>query len=142
MFKLFLLVVINFWASSTYAHSDIEVSNISMPKVPSVSRTAAIYFTLFNKTDNEAKLIDVSTDVAYHAMFHMSKEVNGIAKMQHMDELIIPAKSKLEFMPGSYHIMLMGIDHKLVSQPFVVSLEFSDSSVSQFKVDNSQRNKQ
>ncbi len=140
--KIFLLVFINFSVGSIYAHNTIEISKISMPEVPSVSRTAAIYFTLFNKTNRKVTLIGVSTDVARHAMFHLSKEDNGVAKMHHMDELVIPAKSRLEFKPGSYHIMLMGLEHKLLSQPFGVNLEFSDNSVSQFKVDYSQRNKQ
>jgi copper(I)-binding protein len=142
MCQCFWLVLVNCFTVTSYANNEIEVSDVSMPEVPNVSRTAAIYLTIFNQSNKAVKLVDVSTDVARHAMFHMSKEVDGVAKMQHMDELVIPAKSKLVFMPGSYHIMLMNIEHKLLSKPFVVNLLFSDNSVSHFKVDNSLRKKQ
>jgi periplasmic copper chaperone A len=139
--KLILIAVLSFSIAPAYAHKAIEITNVSMPEVRAVSRTVAIYFTLLNNSIKDAKLVGVSTDVARHAMFHLSKEVNGVAKMQHMNELIIPANSKLVFRPGSYHIMLMGIDHQLLSKPFVVNLVFSDNTTSQFKVDNLQGNK-
>ena len=38
-----------------------------------------------------------------------SIENNGIAKMQHRDDLVIPAKQSLKLVSGGIHIMLMGL---------------------------------
>jgi len=111
-----------------------------MPEIPPVSRTAAIYFTLRNNSNKELKLISVSTGVSRHAMVHRTQEINGIVKMQHINELVIPPESKLEFSTGGYHIMLMGLDHKLISKPFNVTLEFANQPAKVFSVEKLQRN--
>lgn len=87
----------------------LKVINAVMPAVPPVSRTAAVYLTLQNLTDKTITLNTVETDIAKHAMFHQTIEQNGVAKMQHRDELIIPAKQTMSLVAGSTHIMLMGM---------------------------------
>lgn len=103
----------------------LVISNVKMPKIPEVSRSAAIYLSFENNDSKDIILTGVSTPVAHHAMIHQSVEEQGVAKMKHQDSLTIPAQGRLEFSPGGYHIMLMGLDKKLMQKPFVVTLSFA-----------------
>ncbi|MET1255131.1 copper chaperone PCu(A)C [Aliikangiella maris] len=118
---------------TSQSHS-IKVSNVHMPDVPKVSQMAAIYLTLTNLSEQSVELIDVNTPVAHHSMIHQSIEEDGVAKMRHQDTVQIPANGKLEFVPGGYHIMLMGIDKQLISQTFEVELTFANLQTLKFKV--------
>ncbi len=126
MFKLLFISIFSLFSLTLAAKDAIEVTEVSMPEIPPVSRTAAIYLKLHNNTDDEIILTNVSTDVAHHAMIHLSQDIDGIAKMQHIDELKIPANSQFEFSTNGYHIMLMGLDKTLLSAPFEVKLEFKN----------------
>jgi len=88
----------------------MEVFGAYMPKVPSVSRTAAIYLSITNHSKETIKLNDVSSELARHAMFHQSVEVQGIAKMHHINQLVVEPGQVLELKPNGIHIMLMGLN--------------------------------
>ena len=111
--EAFLLIVISTSTmakdSSIETHETLKIVNAIMPAVPPVSRTAAVYLTLQNLSDETIVLSTVETDIARHAMFHQTIENNGIAKMQHRDDLVIPAKQSLKLVSGGIHIMLMGL---------------------------------
>jgi|GEM_PF-2064139 len=106
----------------------IVAAKVYMPKLPPVSRSAAIYLTLENHSDKAVTLTGVTTPAAHHAMIHQTIEEDGMAKMRHQDRLVIPAQGKLVFQPGSYHIMLMGLDRALINAPFELTLEFAHRS--------------
>ena len=128
--QLLSVIIIIFTLSapmSALAHDDvIKVDKVEMPKLPPVSRSAAIYLTIKNTGKNSVKLTSVNTDVAHHAMIHQTVEENGMAKMRHQDSLIIAAGGELVFQRGSYHIMLMGLDKEKMAKPFQVTLEFEN----------------
>ena len=108
---LFLLVSSSVVAkeNSSEANETLKIVNATMPAVPPVSRTAAVYLTLQNLSDQTIIINSVETEIARHAMFHQTIEQNGVAKMQHRDELVIPAKQSLSLVAGGIHIMLMGL---------------------------------
>jgi len=104
--------------------NNIIINNVTMPLRPAVSMSAAIYLDIVNQGEETVELISVSTRVARHSMVHLSFEEDGVSKMQHQTSLNIPAKGKRRFKPGSYHIMLMGLDKLEISKPFEVTLGF------------------
>jgi|GEM_PF-6898262 len=134
--KPFLFIIVSFFSLTTTANDYIEITQVKMPAVPPVSRTAAIYFNLHNHAKSEIKLVGVSTTASSHAMIHRTQQKNDIAKMQHIDELVIAAESQFEFTVGNYHIMLMGIKPNLISKPFKVMLEFENLPAKEFIVEN------
>lgn len=134
--KLLFLCFLSLSGATLSAKEIVEVTHVLMPKIPPVSRTAAVYFNLHNHSDKEITLINVSTDVAHHTMIHLSQSIDGIAKMQHIDEIKIPANGQFEFSINGYHIMLMGLDKELLSKPFEMQLEFKNLPTKTFIVGN------
>ncbi|TQV81459.1 copper chaperone PCu(A)C [Aliikangiella coralliicola] len=134
--KLLLTILLMFGTAQLLAgnHESIEISDVVMPKVPSVSPTAAIYLTITNTGKSKVALLDASTNVAHHTMIHQSKVENGVAKMKHVDKLEIESGKSLKFVPGGYHIMLMGIDKGLITKPFEVHLTFEQDIKESFTV--------
>ena len=51
----------------------------------------------------------VTTAAAATAQLHESVEKDGVATMQPVETLEIPAGGSVELKPGGYHIMLMGL---------------------------------
>lgn len=130
LFRIFLyvLTMLSFSHLAQATPPLVEIKNATMPKLPPVSRTAAIYMTVENKGDKELEIVGVETDVAHHTMIHKTVEKDGMAKMEHLDSIRIPAKGNLELKPGSYHIMLMGLDKEKLAKPFELSLLFAKHS--------------
>jgi copper(I)-binding protein len=112
-------------------NQNIIAINAIMPEVPAVSRTAAIYLTLKNKSNNDIVIDSVDAEIATHAMFHQTVEKDGVAKMLHRDKLLIPAKQSLELSKGGTHIMLMGLNEVPESKQFILHL---GNAQQQFKV--------
>ena len=56
----------------------------------------------------------VSTDLAKVAQIHETyKKENDMMGMRHVDYIVIPSKSIVELKPGSFHIMLIGLNKDL-----------------------------
>ncbi len=91
------------------------------------SRTvsAAVYFTIRNDSHDLDYLNGASTDIAETTMIHQSREVDGMMRMDHMEELPIAPGETLTFAPGGYHVMLMGLTKPLEEgDVFTLTLDF------------------
>jgi periplasmic copper chaperone A len=80
---------------------------------------SAAYMTLVNASDEADSLIAISTDVAEVAEVHQTMVVDGMASMEAIPELVIPAGGSVELMPGSYHIMLMNLTRELAPEEMI-----------------------
>lgn len=80
-------------------------------KYNSATKSAAVYFTLENKTDSELTLVSVDAlELATGSEFHKTiTESNGVVKMEKQKDFIIPAHGELIFESGKTHVMLTGI---------------------------------
>ena len=107
---------------------NMKIENAYMPEVPSVSRTAAVYLTITNQGSKKIGIVGVSTKIAMHSMIHETIDIDGIAKMKHINSLEIKPSETVNLQPDSIHIMLMGLDHELISDPFELVLELDDQT--------------
>jgi periplasmic copper chaperone A len=95
----------------------------------------AVYVAIGNKGNAEDRLTGASTDRAAMAMVHESKLVDGVATMRMVGELVIPAGSRIEMIPGGTHIMLEGIRTPLkAGDSFELVLKFRKSGDRKVKV--------
>ncbi len=78
-------------------------------ETPVTAKSGAGYLSVTNNGDTADKLIGVRADFP-RVMLHLSSEVDGVAKMIHIDSLEIPAGESVTLSPGGYHIMFMGLD--------------------------------
>jgi copper(I)-binding protein len=74
----------------------------------------AAYMTLKNTGSGDAVLTQVDSPAFGHVMLHKSEVVDGVARMIHQDEIIIPAQGSVELQPGGFHLMMPAPEKRLV----------------------------
>ena len=76
------------------------------PAPPNVSAMAG-YFKLTNHTDSDITIQSTESPDFGMVMMHDTVIEGDIAKMQHLDQIIIPANGEVTFAPLGRHLMLM-----------------------------------
>jgi len=94
------------------------------------STTGAVFLTLHNPQATADKLVGASTAVATSVEIHESAtDANGVASMNKVDALEIPAGQQVSLKAGGYHLMLMGLSAPLVEgTPFDITLDFENAA--------------
>ena len=92
---------------------------------PPGAQNAAIYFSIVNNDHADDTVASVSTPAAAQAMIHRTTIINGVARMEMLQNLRVPAHSRVVLAPTSYHIMLTDLRSPLkqgMSLPVTVNL--------------------
>ena len=74
---------------------------------------ASAFVTMENPLDKPLVLKEIHSKVADAVELHTHVMVDGQLRMRKMENVILPAKGKLTFMPGENHIMLIGLANPL-----------------------------
>lgn len=85
----------------------VDNGYIRLAAVP--SRPAAAYFTIHGGP-SATTLLSVSSDVSVKSELHESMSAHGMATMQPIGDLPIPAASTTVFKPGGKHLMLFDMN--------------------------------
>ncbi|UVJ43629.1 copper chaperone PCu(A)C [Pseudomonas sp. LS1212] len=113
-------------AVSTTAMADLEVSAAKLRLLPG-DLPAAGYFTLTNNGSTPVVLSGAQSPAFGQVMMHRSSLENGMASMQHLEQLEVPAGATLTFASGGYHLMLMHRQRELaLGDQIEVNLQFAD----------------
>ena len=86
----------------------LEVTDSWAPTTPPGAPTAAVYLTIDNGTDDDDRLVSVSTDRCGTIELHATQiDENRIMRMRLAEPklLTIPAGETLEMIPGGLHVM-------------------------------------
>ncbi len=74
----------------------------------------AAYMLLHNYSANDDAVIGASSDVAAATEIHLSQiTADGTMEMIKQESIALPADGEVEFKPGSYHVMLIGLKQDL-----------------------------
>lgn len=85
----------------------------------------AVYFLLQNHSTAADELTAVTSEVAEATEIHESKMTGDVMQMQQVMSLPVPGKASIEFAPGGYHVMLIGLKHDLKpGDEFQLTLQF------------------
>jgi len=98
-----LLLSISLTAS---AADKLQIKNAWIPEAPPVSRVLAGFATFNNPTDKDIEIVSISSTGFGRIEMHLSKEVDGMARMIPQKSLVVQAKKQLTLKHGSYHLML------------------------------------
>jgi periplasmic copper chaperone A len=99
--------------------SSIEVTDAWVRTVSGMDMSGSGSATaLFMKIQNNSNMPDVflkaESDVAKMVQIHLSEvDANGVSSMHEVDGVEIPAGGLAELKPGSYHVMLMGLNRDI-----------------------------
>lgn len=127
MKKLSFFLILFSLVTTSNAHAHIEVSNSWARLIP--NGMGALFLDLQNSHSESDILIRASSPNAKSAMLHKTERKNNITSMKHlMNGIKIPANENVSLKPGSYHIMLSGLDKNLkLGDKIQVILEFNNS---------------
>jgi len=106
---------------------DLTFSKVWIAEAPPVSQVLAAYMTINNHTNKDIKIFSATSSSFSSTTFHKTIFEDGLAKMRHLDSLIIPANSSLELKRGGFHMMLFNP---------VKPLHEGDKVTFNFKLDN------
>ena len=107
------------------ANAHIEVSNSWARLIP--NGMGALFLEIQNSHPESDILTQASSPNAKSVMIHQTERKNNITSMKHlMKGINIPANGNISLKPGSYHIMLSGLDKDLkLGDKIEVTLEFN-----------------
>ena len=106
-----------------------EAQDMSDMSGMSMSGTnSAAYFVIMNDGDEPDALIGAKSEVANSTEMHETRIENDVAQMVPVSRVEIPAHGSIEFKPGDYHVMLVGLTQDLkVGDTFKLTLQFEKS---------------
>jgi periplasmic copper chaperone A len=104
----------------------IEVSKAWM-RPAALGGNGAAYFLIQNRSDSADELTGASSDVAQTLELHESKMDGDVMQMQHAASVPIEENTSLEFEPGGWHVMLIGLNKDLkAGDEIQMTLHFRD----------------
>jgi copper(I)-binding protein len=88
--------------------------------------TGAVFMHVVNEGKEADRLVGGETDVAKAVEIHETVMQGEVMKMQMLpDGLLIPARGEVQLKPGSYHVMLIGMQRDLApGDTFTLELHF------------------
>jgi periplasmic copper chaperone A len=72
--------------------------------------TTALYFSIENTGDQADTLFKIESELSKKVEIHETYQKDDMMGMREVGQIIIPAGSIFELKPGSYHIMLIGLN--------------------------------
>lgn len=87
---------------------------------------AAAYFSIQNNGPSD-QIIDVKTPISEQVELHTHLHEEGVMKMRRVTAVDIPAQTRLDFKPGSFHVMIFGADISDTAATVSLTLEFVNS---------------
>jgi len=130
MKKVLMLVIFTLLAalllSACGSKEGIEVSDI-WARASMQGMNSATYFVIQNHNAEADELIGATSDVADAVEVHESKMEGDVMMMNHVESVVLEPSAKVEFKPGGYHVMMIGLKRDLkAGDEIEVTLQFRD----------------
>lgn len=110
MKKLILSAAIILAACSSGAPSGgVEISDAYIAP-PFKGRDVAAGFLQIENSGPDTRLVSASSPIADRTEIHTHLEEDGIMKMRQIDGVDLPNGASVTFEPGSYHLMMFGVE--------------------------------
>src|SRR5215467_12225018 len=115
MIRIFLVAIAFLgWASSTYAEEvtvgNLKISTAWARATPKGASVGGAYMTITNTGNAPDRLLGGSSDASSRFEIHEMSMENGVMKMRPLGKgLEIKPGQTVEFKPGGYHLMFVGL---------------------------------
>jgi periplasmic copper chaperone A len=120
---------------AVYAADSVRITNAWVRGTVFGQRGSGAYMNI--QSDAPARILSAASPAADNVEIHNMKMENGIMRMSPVKSIALEAGKPLRFMPGSYHVMLMGLKDQLKkgdTVPITITLEYVDKKVRQVRV--------
>ena len=136
MKQTLLALIVSAWSLLATADATLQVEDAWVREAPPNAHMMAAYMTLKNTGSGDAVLTQVDSPAFGHVMLHKSEVVDGVARMIHQDEIVVPAQGTVELKPGSFHLMMSAPEKRLVEGDRVdFVLTFSNGDITRVQAD-------
>ncbi len=127
--KILLAGLLAFYSSLADA-GDLFIRDAYIPPLPPVGKVYAAYMIISNKSERARTLVGVRAAAFTMAHVHESKIIDGVASMQSVKALEVPAGKSIAMMPGRIHVMLIKPTVDIAAHDTVIlELMFADGEV-------------
>ena len=130
MKRTFLALILCAWSLAATADAALQVENARVREAPPNAHMMAAYMRLVTTSSDVVVVTQVDSPAFGHVMLHKSEVVDGVARMIHLDEIVVPAQASVELKPGSFHLMMPAPEHRLVEGDrvdFVLTISSGDT---------------
>ena len=115
--------------SDTASPAGVSVEMAWSPESSPGVTSSAVYLIMTNGLDHPMAIVSAQSPDFAMAHIHRTSIVDGLASMEPVDHLVIPAGGQAAFSPMGLHIMLMGAtEHHHAGEAIPVSLIFEDET--------------
>ncbi|MCF4099676.1 copper chaperone PCu(A)C [Maritalea mediterranea] len=108
---------------------DIKIEKAWTRATPNGAKAGGAFVTLTNQGEAADRLIDAKSDVAKNVEIHEMNMTDGVMNMQQLEAgLEIKPGETVELKPGSFHIMMMGLNQTIkVDEMISITLVFEEA---------------
>ena len=106
-------------------HGSLEIIGAYIPLGPEGMVNAG-YMKLENTSDVDIVIHYITSPVYDSVQIHSTSQMNGVARMEHQENLVIPANSLIALEPGGSHLMLMGPRRIIKEGDEILAVAFGD----------------
>ena len=92
--------------NSTHAADTLEITHPWIREAPPSSQVLAAYMSISNPGDAAITIVGISSPDFDSAELHRTLINEGVASMQHIKQLKVPANGDIMLEPGGLHLML------------------------------------
>jgi periplasmic copper chaperone A len=122
-----LMLAAAFLLSACGAKEGLEVRDV-WARTSTQGMNSAVYFVIENHNAEADELIGAASDVAEAVEVHESRMEGDVMTMNRVESVALEPSAKVEFKPGGYHVMLIGLRRELkAGDEIEVSLQFRGS---------------
>jgi periplasmic copper chaperone A len=107
-FMALLLSVAIATPSAALAQPPVSAEDAWVRAAPPAATVMAGYLTLQNRTRDAVALVGVSSPQFERVELHRSAVVDGVARMEAVESIVVPAGGEAALAPGGLHMMLIG----------------------------------
>ena len=99
------------------------------------AKNGAVYMRIENQGDVDDQIVGMATAAAERVEMHTHIVENGTAMMRKVEAIDLPAHQTIQFKPGEFHIMLIGVDPPLMEyDTFKMTLVFAKAGSVEIEV--------
>jgi copper(I)-binding protein len=109
-----MILPINIGLTRDFTKGTVEINHPIISKPFKGAKSAAGYFSIKNHGAVKIIFKGISMTLAKAMLHQTTTDDDGIVKMNHIMKADIPAHEELILKPGSFHIMIVGINRPLL----------------------------
>ena len=92
------------------AMQDVQIGDAWVRAMPPSQASTAAYMTVHNSGNSELVITGATSDAANRVEIHTSRQVDGMVRMERLEQVPLAPGQVIEFAPGGMHLMILGLE--------------------------------